>query len=460
MGTVVLIKGETATGVVRLTNPTSRTYSYSINIKIYFPEIDSSICETGYTTAQNCAGGAYIDIPFSLVIPSGIYSDKHCKTQIFVKANGVYLTTYEDISQPIVVTGWARGDINGDGEIDVADRSLIGQISLGLSPSPNIITMGNEALQRSTYVDLSLYTFIDLLNPVLSKGIINTIEIKSDYQCDWDSTDAKVGTFYRDISHPEGQYFICRNWATLPTFTSYADKVVVNGLSLNVEVGDFIGIYAGTYPYTLAVVRADGINVNRGFAFVNFDGAVQGMSYLYTLDSYKLSIKGIGTASNNFPVTCRKRADVNKDGIVNAQDAVAIQLLPDYNIGGVMNMTVQNIVTSSRLSNTVYQNTSGKPMMVTLVVTMRTNAQSSGSYTQYVPSILSDSNNPPTTIILPASIGAAIVGNISVDIPMTFIVLPGNYYKLKYDYVSYNSTTGVTTTTNPTIAVSKWVEWY
>ena len=89
-----------------------------------------------------------------------------------------------------------------------------------------------------------------------------------------------------------------------------------------------------------------------------------------------------------------------------------------YRVNGVpiSAITTQNVVTASRTMNTVYQNTSGKPMCVVIT------AQNGG--TTGVTLIYSDSSSAPTTVI--AEIGN---GPSQAAFTVTFWVLSGNYYK-------------------------------
>jgi len=82
------------------------------------------------------------------------------------------------------------------------------------------------------------------------------------------------------------------------------------------------------------------------------------------------------------------------------------------------NTAVQSDVTSSRALNTVYQNTSGRPLLITVTLSF--------SATLYL-RVKTDVNVTPT----------AIVGYLSGDpsagwfyLPITFVVLPSNYYWL------------------------------
>ena len=92
---------------------------------------------------------------------------------------------------------------------------------------------------------------------------------------------------------------------------------------------------------------------------------------------------------------------------------------------------VQNIVGGSRIVGTVYQNTTGRVMFVAASVYSSINSNFKG---------LTDAANPPTTMVCDATPATASVALLS------FIVLPGNYYKV-------TSTAGVAN-------VDAWTEWY
>jgi hypothetical protein len=96
--------------------------------------------------------------------------------------------------------------------------------------------------------------------------------------------------------------------------------------------------------------------------------------------------------------------------------------------------TVQAVVTASRAVGTVYRNTSARPMFVT----------SSFYYTGAIADVLhvySDASNPPTTEVAKMN----MAGADNVPIPISFVVLPGNYYEV-------DSAAAAT--------VYCWTEWY
>lgn len=106
--------------------------------------------------------------------------------------------------------------------------------------------------------------------------------------------------------------------------------------------------------------------------------------------------------------------------------------------------SVQNVVTGSRAIGTVYHNTTGRPMCVTVTpqVTMAAGTQAGLN-------IFSDASVTPTTQIslILLQTGATAGSTVFVS-PVTFIVLPGNYYSA----TQFNLTTSMT--------IFAWVEWY
>lgn len=96
--------------------------------------------------------------------------------------------------------------------------------------------------------------------------------------------------------------------------------------------------------------------------------------------------------------------------------------------------TTQHVVTGSRAINGIYQNTTGKTMMVTV-----SNGNSGVGVGQGI--VYSDSSSTPTTGVAAFSNPPAAIGG---TIPVTFMVLNGNYYQ-----VTSNSNT-----------LLYWTEWY
>lgn len=127
------------------------------------------------------------------------------------------------------------------------------------------------------------------------------------------------------------------------------------------------------------------------------------------------------------------------DADVNAAAAIAASKISGLYAG----FTVQTDVRASRAINgTVYQNTSGKPMMVVITV------EASATIVTASLNIKTDASNPPTTTVAVMSSNNistfAHVNNMS----STFIVLPGNYYNATE--ISSGSSY---------IYLGSWIEW-
>lgn len=96
------------------------------------------------------------------------------------------------------------------------------------------IDIGAGAINRSTSTSES-YTYIDKINPANESGVITAVEI-------WAYTNLVgciVGTFYV----VSGYTLKCRDSVAIGSVTS-GSKQTFSGLSLTVEVGDYIGFYA------------------------------------------------------------------------------------------------------------------------------------------------------------------------------------------------------------------------
>ncbi len=92
-------------------------------------------------------------------------------------------------------------------------------------------------------------------------------------------------------------------------------------------------------------------------------------------------------------------------------------------------ITTQAVVTASRAFNTVYRNTTGKPMFITVGL---------NGYAGRGAWLKTDSTSPPATIVACANV------NQGCD-PASFIVLPGNYYMVHQDKANM---------------ICYWTEWY
>jgi len=100
-------------------------------------------------------------------------------------------------------------------------------------PPPVPIDIGSEAIDRPTFTSPG-QTILLLDNPANAAGLIDTIELWAQS----DLTSCKVGTFYLLY----GTRYKCRDGVTLGPITS-GSKKTLDGLSIPVEAGDFIGFY-------------------------------------------------------------------------------------------------------------------------------------------------------------------------------------------------------------------------
>ena len=105
--------------------------------------------------------------------------------------------------------------------------------------------------------------------------------------------------------------------------------------------------------------------------------------------------------------------------------------------GGGGGITTQNVVTANRAIGAVYQNTTGKAMVVMATVNI-------GSASPAVVQAQSDGSNPPTT-----NVGYWQIYNTpSTTVAITFVVLSGNFYKV-----------GAYGGAGPPVILC-WTEWY
>ena len=115
------------------------------------------------------------------------------------------------------------------------------------------------------------------------------------------------------------------------------------------------------------------------------------------------------------------------------------------------NTAVQSDVTGSRaIDGTVYQNTSGRPLIVTINVKVDVDDISSSGNSRVT--IVCDSNATPTTTVMVLRLSTDGVGTdqtgIDAYLSGTLVVLPSYYYK---------ATAAAANQTTPTI--QDWFEW-
>ena len=93
----------------------------------------------------------------------------------------------------------------------------------------------------------------------------------------------------------------------------------------------------------------------------------------------------------------------------------------------------------TRALNVVYQNTGATPMMVTVSIVL---IRAGG--VQATAQVRSDSATPPTTVIATTTTATAWTADGLQNYPMSFWVIPGNYY---------------TVVTTGTATLASWIEW-
>ena len=102
----------------------------------------------------------------------------------------------------------------------------------------------------------------------------------------------------------------------------------------------------------------------------------------------------------------------------------------------------QNVVTGSRSASTVYQNTNVTPLFVCVTTTLQVILTTTASIDAFT-----DASNPPTTAVTGAYNLTTTAGTLisKVITPITFIVLPGNFYEVIL---------------SGTATIDIWVEWH
>jgi len=107
--------------------------------------------------------------------------------------------------------------------------------SSSASPSAAVIEVGPAATNRAS-VTVAGNTVLDLANPATGSGVITNIDIYVASQI----TSAKVGLYYL----VSGTTYRCRSSYTTGVLAAGLNQLT--GLSLEVQAGDFIGIYHAT----------------------------------------------------------------------------------------------------------------------------------------------------------------------------------------------------------------------
>ena len=118
--------------------------------------------------------------------------------------------------------------------------TIVGSLTTGTAPPPppfTAIAMGSGAQDYNNHFGAG-YTMIDTNNPANASGIIDTVDIWA-YS---NLTGVKVGIFYK----VSGNVLSARGAPTAIGNVTAGSKQTFSGLSLPVQTGDFIGVYAVT----------------------------------------------------------------------------------------------------------------------------------------------------------------------------------------------------------------------
>ncbi len=145
------------------------------------------------------------------------------------------------------------------------------------------IDVGSPAIARAAGISGNS-SIIDFANPANANGIITSLEI-------WvvdTFVGLKVGTFFL----VSGTTYQCRDSVTIANTITAGSKQTVSGLSLSIQVGDFIGFYKGTGE----AIEKD--NAGSGLGYVSGDQLTPGNQSVYNTAFYPtgaISLYGTGT---------------------------------------------------------------------------------------------------------------------------------------------------------------------
>jgi len=150
------------------------------------------------------------------------------------------------------------------------------QKTLASSP-PVPIYIGNEAISR-LYNGATSYTLIEKINPANETGKITSVEIWARSNL----TGCKVGIFYL----VSGNLYSTRDWVNIGLVTAGSKQSFPT--DLNVEIGDFIGIYysPGNIAYSIGISGNSCYKSGDHIPCTNFEFSTNG--------SYIMSLYGIG----------------------------------------------------------------------------------------------------------------------------------------------------------------------
>lgn len=146
------------------------------------------------------------------------------------------------------------------------------------------IDIGAEAIDRVLHISFMPRTVINKENPANASGIIDTVKIFA--VVDKDLANCKVGTFYTT----NGNMLKCRDSVTIGSVTGGSEQTFP-GLSIAVQVGDYIGICADFGGQ----IEKD-ITGYAGIWITDGDFTTPGDEYEYAFTaSAAISLKGTGT---------------------------------------------------------------------------------------------------------------------------------------------------------------------
>jgi hypothetical protein len=176
-------------------------------------------------------------------------------------------------------------------------------------------------------------------------------------------------------------------------------------------------------------INVDGVTVSNP----NLDSTTPVADSGYTLGTWKESGSNI---SVEVPAVTASQVNTLLQGLTGCNTAGYLYS-PQSGIcvapsGGYT--PTQSVVTSSRVLGTVYQNTTGSMMLVTV---MFWSNRANDSFT-----VKSDSNSSPSTTTVSATAGND--SSITSAFGTTFAVLPGNYYVISSSYA---------------LTIDSWTEW-
>ena len=201
------------------------------------------------------------------------------------------------------------------------------------------------------------------------------------------------------------------------------------------------GLWAGGEGQSLVVMEVSGI-VTSSPVDVNYSNQINGNGTISpsftTTQAGDFVLISAGTAySQNATITYQNIDLSTASMTLNKNQGVAVSSdgFGYYTQRGLAApVTTQSVVTGSRAFGTVYQNTSGRPMFVSVTAL----ATASGGNIQ----CYADASATPTTLVGGVSLSTSGTNYFA---PPAFIVLPGNYYKV---------------TNSGTASVGIWTEWY